>query len=743
MGRLWQAAQQAATPAAVQAERQRNAVYSAQRRRCPDNMLRHPWFQFALMAVGICLTCAVIVAHAGAIGYWQIVAYAGASLVLFFAYRLQTNDSPLSQLQTIRAQIAADEQRLEYRERALNERLLTYNEWMEFPDPIDLRITGSIQQNTALSSTEISAERTGFTESASHAEQGALAKKDRELNELLEAETKQLFEHIRCNKYGAGNRVQLDAIREDAHRLVSRVAHLYQPDVENPLLETNLSLVIRAASRCCLQFLTIIETLPVNVSDRSINSLYQLTRNAVEAFRLYRVAEPYMPYMKNVMYLSRLALGANPVSLGTWWFVQTFGQKGAQAVATRLVNRRAILLLRDLVRTVGLEVASIYGGEIRYRDANWLYAVELVELSHKFPLSRESLSRALQEIGALKFRSEYDRLFFYRCLAAHDSSHPERFHARAVLSQEERHSIATRLEKFLELHVHGKRTTAVNAWRQEVEKRLAVKLIVSAPRQSLSEARQRDEAIRSLASFLLGAKEREPLDLANDLATCASLRLLSEQERMALLERLEAEPPFYFEYADLDPESSLVSDYLDDLATLHASCSPRGRELEDAVMEVAAYLRADAKDMRRRLNDRYLKRLKERFSPGTTPPSVSPVLARTVLDLLEPQEQVRFLYSRIKADGTAENEPSKKPLWLLGAGKRAILFAEGEDPELVWQGNRDFQLKAEKGYLSSSYVISGGTWIDRERFGPTFRVPAALATSFKNYFRPLELMLDE
>ena len=105
------------------------------------------------------------------------------------------------------------------------------------------------------------------------------------------------------------------------------------------------------------------------------------------------------------------------------------GTRGAQALARHVIDRQALALLSSLVRVIGYEVAGIYGGSFRHRDANWIYAAELTELVSEFPLSRDSLAHALREIGALELRSEYDRVFLYRCLANRKSAEPERYSA--------------------------------------------------------------------------------------------------------------------------------------------------------------------------------------------------------------------------------------------------------------------------------------------------------------------------
>ena len=146
---------------------------------------------------------------------------------------------------------------------------------------------------------------------------------------------------------------------------------------------------------------------------------------------MYKSTEPYWPYVNTAYYLGRFALGANPLALGAWWFVSNLGSRGAQAIAQHVINRQALALLSNLVRVIGFEVAGIYGGDFRHRDANWIYAAELTELVSQFPLSRDSLAHALREVGALQLRSEYDRIFLYRCLANRKSAGPERYSAAA------------------------------------------------------------------------------------------------------------------------------------------------------------------------------------------------------------------------------------------------------------------------------------------------------------------------
>ena len=171
---------------------------------------------------------------------------------------------------------------------------------MEFPKPLNL----SHQQPDEASLSE-------------------LARKDRQMMDLLKAETKILYENILQNKYSPEGKVELPVIRDDVVLLVTHVARIYQPSVEQPLLEASLMRVFRAVSRASLQMLVVLDELPINVKNASLSTLYNYVRSAVNTWRMYKSAEPYWPYVNTAYYLGRFALGANPLALGR---LVVFGQ---------------------------------------------------------------------------------------------------------------------------------------------------------------------------------------------------------------------------------------------------------------------------------------------------------------------------------------------------------------------------------------------------------------------------------
>ena len=82
---------------------------------------------------------------------------------------------------------------------------------------------------------------------------------------------------------------------------------------------------------------------------------------------------------------------------------------------------------------------------------------------------------------------------------------------------------------------------------------------------------------------------------------CSRSQHQQPDQRAALLSKLEANPPFFFEHPDLDPESDLVPKYLADLAALQVRVSPRDSHLDELISDVAEYLRQDPKVILKRL----------------------------------------------------------------------------------------------------------------------------------------------
>jgi hypothetical protein len=699
---------------------------------------RRTYLAIGLVVGGVLLCCAAALFNAAALGWWQLPIYGGAAAALsgtwWFRRKLTVSEQELEarrqQIETEFARVAEDEQRLEatrrtvqaelgeqatrldQREQTLAARLTAYHEWLEFPAPVDL----GVKLNEPL---------------ATDSELAALVQQDRRLNELLAQETKVLFDYILNNRYASEGQFNVELLRDDLQTLITKVARIYQPDVQRPLLETSLERVLRAAGRACLQFLVVLDELPISVKEYNLNSLYKYIRRAVKAYGMYKQAEPYWGYANTAYYLGRLAIGVNPLSIGAWWFLGTLGREGARVITNKVVNRQGMALLQNLVRVIGYEVASMYGGDFRHRDANWIYAAELTELLTEFPHSRDSIRHALKDLAALQLRSEYDRVFLTRLVANGASARPERYRAAALLTVEERRAIAQRLERFLESFIHGKSADRVAKWQAEVEARLDVKLNVGGAR-ILPRETQVHDAVRSLAGFLNMIKQCEPAELHDLLATTRLWKELTIEQQASFALEQQENPAYLFEQPDLDPDGDVAAIYLDDLASLAARVPPREASIDELLRDIALYLRQDARMMTALIEKHLAAELDKRLTSMPQRKSTPSAVSRAALDLLG-DERAEFLYDSISVSGLKQ----QGGLWLLGTSCRLVLLAIEPRPQVLWRADGPVSVNVVKRLIGGEAQIRGGTWLVDLEAARSINVGGPLFGSSHAYFKAL------
>lgn len=695
-----------------------------------------------LVAVGVLSVAASAIAMRESLGWWQAGIYAGCLLALgglwWFRRRISDSERALRRIEqriaeredtlaqqrhalnaareSAAAQIDAQSSRLDGREEELARKLVAYHEWMEFPEPVDL--SRAPQHDHELAD---------------------LAAKDRRMMKLLDKEVEVLFERIRNNEYSVDGTFQATIARDHAYDLILRVAHIYQGDAESPLLETSLARVLRAASRVCLHFLIVMDQLPLNVKDYSLNNLYAYVRHAVKAYGVYKRAEPFLPYVNTAVQLGRYAMGANPISLGAWWFAGTLGQKGAKKAATSIVNRHALALLNDLVRVIGFEVASVYGGQFRHRDANWIYATEVTDLVSQLEQTHETLSLALQEIGELQLRTEYDRVFLYRLLAAHKSANPARYRADVCLTAQERHVVATRLESFARRLAFDPSPKRMQRWMADVEERLLVKVRFDPARPKVPRDQQRRDAIRSLASFAMQFQHREADDVLEAIGDLNLFLELPDELRQQVIRHLRDDPPYVFSPPDdIEPQSELAARYLSDLAVLAARTQ---ENCDSAVLDAAAYLRADAAGVRKLLDEQYLTRLREWMRPTALPQDFTAAAAREVVRLAQSHPKIQRIYGNVAIEHPRPQPPfdlDDDANWLIAFDDELVAINVRDEPQVLWRGGEDVAAQRVLGLFGGRCRLRGGAWLaGAEVEQPVLCITGPKLTSYDAYFGPL------
>lgn len=687
---------------------------------------------------GCMAAAATALVHRQALGAWQLAVYAACgaaavAVVWLWRRRVPFDLDRLRRDIRLREKAVRREQRqlqqameraeqelrrqlhyIDRREQALANKLIAYYETEQFPRAVDL------------------SQREPDGEDISE-----LAAKDRQLLALLQEESKRLFDRIKNNEYAVEGRFDPRLLRDDLYDLMHRVARIYRPDAEQPLLETSVGQVLAATSRLCLHFLAILDTLPLGMKDRSFSSIYGYVRQAVLAYGVYSAAAPYLPYLGMASSIGRMAMGANPLAMTTWWVAGQLAGRAVKATATRLVNRQALWLLHELVRAVGFEVAAVYGHGFRQRDPNWIYAAELSELLVRCRPAHQTLQNALSELSVLQLRSEYDRLFLYRLLAEGRSAEPHRWQAQTVLTTAERQAIAERLERFAESCVFWKTEQDAQQWRSEVEQRLGVRLKLDATTATQWQWPLLDAALRSLAGFLIDCKLLETGEIAPLLRDTQVGRQLSDEQWDEWIGSFGQSPAASCEPPNLPPDSPMARQFFEDLCRLAAARPPYGGPVDELVLRWAAFLRIGQRKAQAVLDGAYQARLQQQLAGAAAPSRIGPDAARALLNLLEGQSPPRLLYDGVAVqpelpDGT------KSDLWLIGLDQ-LLLLQVGPAPQIVWRGGSDVRVARATRFLDRSCRLTGGQWLI-ETAGDAARtivVRAPLMSKYDAYFAPL------
>ena len=625
--------------------------------------------------------------------------------------------------QSLQTEIGFRADRLEERERDLASRMTRFHEFLEYPlmDVHAEKSSGQLQK---------------------------LSEQDRQVRQLLETEAERVYEQIRRNAYTVNGKVDLETIRDEGLQLIQKVARIYNPNSRNPLLETSFEQLARAASRICLHILVLLEQLPVSVQHYNANKLYGYMQKAIASYGVYQKASPWFSYLSRGLYAGRLLSASNPAALGAWWLATELGKRGAQKVIENVVDRQAIATLHDLVTVIGVEVAGIYGTGFRQRDAGWIMGTELVELIHCFPMSGESLKHGLQQITTLPLRSEYDRIYLYRCLAEHRSAGLQ-LADPAMLTREEREGIARFLETFFVSHIHGANASNLKKWREALEHRFDLRLTLAGVHPSRSESEQYElqAALNALAGCLqsvAGVSVTNAIHALSELKV--STRIADSDRSTVIASTCRSTAGVPFEPPALDPGTDITNEFLSDLAICCTVSEHPSETVETLACEVSRYFRRPAQDMQNSIEAAWRSRVRTYASDPSVPDHLGNGIARAFFELRREQEQLVFCYGDLKQmkGDTAEALPNS---WLLGlelpdhSNRRALVIECSREPEILWEAAYPLQTTRIPGLFLDDARIAGGKWL---RDSNVTAVSSDLAISgslrggrFQTYFRDL------
>ncbi len=590
---------------------------------------------------------------------------------------------------------------LEKKEREFRERLLTYHAWLEFP---------------SLPSMDTDKDTSYAISDASE-----LAQKDKEVRDLLDEQVKDLFENLINNRYSKNGTFQWEMLRAVLADLITSIAQIYIPDARQPLLETSIEDLLRAGNRMSLQILLTLDQLPLNLKTYNLQDVYEYVRQSTKAYKTFKAAEPYLTYARPLLYLGRMTMGTNPITLGVGWAAQEIIKKGAKSAITHYSNRYAMTLLHDFLGIIGTEAAGIYGGDYRHRDPNWIYGTELAHLISLFPHSQDTLRAGLKKIDVLQLRSEYDRLFLYRCIIAHQSANPERYSVNRQITYKETKIIARRLEDFFSDYLSGCNPKQADKWKKDAQKRLNIQLKLKFGDTPVT-SRQKTEALEALACFLMYIKKQDIKALTENLADTEIYRSLPDAIRTQVLDRISEIHPGQIKIPDVGASAEILEAYVEDLIRLEVEHFPHDRRGLQTIEETADYFRQDFAKLRKRLDNAYVKLFTDMLVPESPSKKLHPWIIQGLLQYMDPIDPPCFFYKDVIIE-----EPSEEvlpifqgaALMLVGTEHHLCLLAYKkkapfDDMKILWHGGSDDQpaitMARIKGKFSDDVRLTGGVW---------------------------------
>lgn len=468
--------------------------------------------------------------------FWQtsiysycLLALISSIVVVFFrpqsseALRLDYEERKINenkeQLQQQQQNYESRLQRLILQEEQLKQKLMQYQQYAEFPD--------DYQTEEYLSAF------------------------DEEITHLLHDKAEIIFDKIIHKKYTEQGEFKHSLLLADVVDLIESVARLHHPDSEHPLLETSVENLLRSLNRLSLQLLVLVDRFPVNIKEYNLRKTYLYVQKSAIAVGYYKKAEPFLSFVTPVL---RIGMASNPM-IGV---AQSVAIEAGKQMIKKSSEKYALTLLHDIIEIIGAQATTIFGEKsFRYRNKNWIYALELAEIIHHFsPVNPTALSQAMRIISGLQMHSEYDRIFLYQCLAQNKIPELEKFDYQ-FLTPENKQEIAGKLKEFVENSINKDRQQENDRkailWRKKLEQRLKMEIQLNIDRDDshylknmLSSASPEKKVKPFLARYILEQMQATEIpqfiytdisfEITLPLQAGSELCLLGSNRRLILLE---------------------------------------------------------------------------------------------------------------------------------------------------------------------------------------------------------------
>ncbi len=297
--------------------------------------------------------------------------------------------------------------------------------------------------------------------------------RDKQVRALLDTESDRMLLKFTNGDYWEDKVFQHKLLLVDVIAFMESVAKIHQPDAERPLMETNLDSLLKAINRASLQVLLLLEELPMlDIKDFNLRKMYDGVRKAGKVYNRFAEISPYLEPVRYLWQGTKFLFASNPLIAAGWIAGSELAWKGSKTWGKKKIDAYMLTLMKQSLGIIAWETSSIFDKTHRYRDPDWVYAVELAHLVSQFPLTPEALRGALKELSAVPLRSSYDRTFLYRCVAQHVSPKPDRFAQPDLLPFDVRHQIAARLLGFQQAYEMAADKKKLRVWRMGLGKRL-------------------------------------------------------------------------------------------------------------------------------------------------------------------------------------------------------------------------------------------------------------------------------
>ena len=400
-------------------------------------------------------------------GHWEWVIYGGSFIMLLSSIMIvffREESSESLKLSYRERKIIEDKQVLELRqeryqvsvsvlaqkENEVKQKLMQYQQFAEFPNENEW----------------------GTDASNAHF--------DKEIAQLLQDKAEIIFEKIINKRYTEKKTFKSTLLLEDIADLIESVARIHHPDSQHPILETSIENLLQSLNRLSLQLLVLVDSFPINIKQYNLKTTYLYIQKSATTIGYYKKAEPFLTFVTPIL---RIGLASNPV-VG---IAQTVAIEAGKVVIKKGSEKYALNLLHDIIEIIGEQATTIFGEDsFRYRNAHWIYAVELAEIIFHFnPANSEALATAMKIISGLPMQSEYDRIFIYQCLAQGKSVSPEKF-SNDFCTEDDKQELINNLTSFVENTINKNSnekeyswSKKVFSWRKKAEQRLGVKIALT------------------------------------------------------------------------------------------------------------------------------------------------------------------------------------------------------------------------------------------------------------------------